>query len=133
MIDARFVRFLIAGALNTLFGFLVYSVLIIADIPVSLALFGSTVAGALFNFITTGGYVFRDLTPARLPRFLMCYALVYCVNLVLIALLTKWIGSKILAQAFLVLPMALFSYILMARLVFVGISRKSSEDGNRSN
>ncbi len=129
--DVRFIRFLIAGVLNTLFGFLIYSALIIAGVPVSIALLGSTVVGTFFNFVTTGKYVFRDLTPARLPRFLLCYLLVYCVNLMLIALLMKWIGSKILAQALLALPIALISYTLMARIVYVGALRKdSTNDGN---
>ena len=118
MIKSSFLRFLIAGCLNTLFGFLVYSGLILAGAPVWLALAGSTVVGTFFNFFTTGGYVFRDLSLARLPRFLACYILVFGVNLELIGAMTHLLGDKILAQGVLALPMAGLSYFLMARFVF---------------
>jgi putative flippase GtrA len=119
LIKNRFLRFLIAGFVNTLFGFLVYSGLVLAEVPVWLALAGSTVAGTLFNFITTGGYVFRDLSLARLPRFLACYVVVFATNLELIGAMTRLLGGKILAQAILALPMAGLAFLLMSWLVFV--------------
>ena len=114
----RFIRFLVAGGVNTLFGFAVYSLLIAAGMAVWLALLVSMLMGTMFNFFTTGGYVFQKLSLARFPRFILCYLLVYFVNLKLIELILSLLSNKILAQAILVLPMAMLSYFLMARFVF---------------
>lgn len=114
----RFMRFLVAGGLNTLFGFAVYSFAIISGATVWFALLAGTISGTVFNFFTTGGYVFRELSLRRFPRFLLCYILVYGINLVLIKLLSLWLNNKIVSQAILTFPMALLSYVLMARFVF---------------
>ena len=113
-----FLRFLIAGGINTIFGFAIYSASLVAGAPVWLALLIGTVAGTVFNFLTTGGYVFRALSAARFPRFVICYMIVYGVNLGMLELLSSWIGNKTLSQLILLLPVAILSYTLMARFVF---------------
>ena len=115
-----FLRFLVAGGINTLFGYAIYCEASYAGAPVWLALLIGTVAGILFNFFTTAGYVFRQLTPSRFPRFVVCYVLVYAVNLVLIKFLSFWFEDDKLRQLILVGPMAILSYLLMARFVFTG-------------
>ena len=114
----RFMRFLLAGGINTLFGFVAYSTFIFAGMEVWLALLSGMIVGTAFNFFTTGGYVFRELLLARFPRFVMCYLLVYGINLVLLDLLGAWLSDKILSQAILVFPMALVAYFMMSRFVF---------------
>jgi putative flippase GtrA len=116
--ENRFMRFLVAGGVNTLFGFAVYSAFILAGIPVWLALLIGTLCGTVFNFITTGGYVFREMVLARFPRFTICYLLVYGINYVLIELISTGLNSEILSQAILLPLMALLSYFLMGRFVF---------------
>lgn len=75
-------------------------------------------AGIAFNFLTTGGYVFRDLSPRRLPLFVFTYFIVFALNLGMIELLGAWIINKILLQALITPPLALISYALMSRFVF---------------
>lgn len=116
----KFIRFLVAGGVNTLFGFAAYSLLIAAGLAVWLALLVGMLLGTVFNFFTTGGYVFRELLLARFPRFILCYLLVYFINLELIELILPVLSDKILSQAILVFPMAMLSYFLMARFVFRG-------------
>jgi putative flippase GtrA len=111
-------RFLLAGAINTLFGFLVYTAAIVIGAAVWLALLAGIVCGMIFNFFSTGGYVFRELGWGRVPRFVLCYFLVYLSNLKLIEWLLPWVGNAILAQAILTLPIAALTYVLMARFVF---------------
>lgn len=111
-------RFLVAGSVNTLFGFAAYSLLIVAGMEVWLALLFGMLLGTVFNFFTTGGYVFRQLLLSRFPRFVLCYLLVYFINLGLIELTLPLLINKILSQAILVLPMAILSYFLMVRFVF---------------
>lgn len=114
----RFMRFIVAGSVNTLFGFAVYSIFIIAGSAVWLALMAGMALGTAFNFFTTGGYVFRELYLARFPRFVICYLLVYGINLGLIELFSIWMSSKILSQAIITFPLAFLSYFLMRRFVF---------------
>ena len=114
----RYMRFLVAGGLNTLFGFAVYSAAILMGAPIWLALLVGMLAGTGFNFITTGGYVFRDLSLSRFPRFVICYLFIYLVNLGLIGLLSTWLGNPILSQAAITIPMAFLAYLIMARFVF---------------
>ena len=68
----RPVRFVIAGLLNTLFGFVIFSAAIAARVPVWAALLAGLLVGIAFNFVTTGGTCFaicragasRDSWPA---------------------------------------------------------------------
>ena len=117
--EARGIRFLIMGAVNALFGFLVFSLAIWLGAESWLALLISNVVGIGWNFLTMGGVVFRELAAARLPRFVLVYLGVYLVNLAGIHMICTHVDtSKIIAQALLVLPMALMSYLLLGRYVF---------------
>ncbi|RYG10152.1 MAG: hypothetical protein EON92_13245 [Burkholderiales bacterium] len=116
--SSTFLRFVVAGGVNTLFGYAVYGLGIAAEAPVWLALLAGMVAGTIFNFFTTGGYAFRQLALTRYPLFAACYLLVYGINLLLIALLSQWLQDKMLVQGLLLIPLALLSYLLMARVVF---------------
>ncbi|TFZ01979.1 GtrA family protein [Ramlibacter humi] len=117
----RFARFIAASALNTLFGFTVYSAVILMHGPVWAALAASNLAGICFNFVTTGGYVFRSLVMARFPRFASVYAVVYLSNWFFIGRLSDLTAGPIVAQAILTPPMALLSYFLLKKLVFAGV------------
>ena len=114
----RFLRFLLAGGVNTLFGFAAYSALILAGLPVWAALLLAHIAGVGFNFFTTGRFVFRATLRGRLPRFVAVYALIYGVNLMAIATVHRWVPDEIASQAMLTLPMAGFTFWLMQRFVF---------------
>ena len=114
----RPVRFVIAGLLNTLFGFVIFSAAIAVSLPVWAALLTGLLAGIAFNFVTTGGYVFRDLSRRRFPRFLACYLSIYAINLAGISVLHNWLANHIVSQAILTLPMAALSYFLLGKFVF---------------
>lgn len=114
----RPMRFFVAGVINTLFGFVVYSICIIFGISVWLALLVGIFCGAVFNFFTTGGYVFREFSFTRFPRFVIFYLFIYGINLKLFELISIWLSNKILSQAIITLPLALFSYVLVAKFVF---------------
>jgi putative flippase GtrA len=111
-------RFLLAGGINTVFGYLVYTASVIAGVPVSGSLLIGMVAGTVFNFFTTGGYAFRQLRLERYPAFVACYLLVYGVNLALFHVLSIWIDGALTIQALLLAPVALLSYFLMTHFVF---------------
>jgi putative flippase GtrA len=119
VISAEVLRFGLAGALNTVFGFCVYSGLVLLGIavPVSLAL--ATIAGVFFNFLTFGGIAFRRLQARRLPRFLLAYSLIYLLNLALLEGLRAAFGlGPIVAQLICITVVAPTAYIVLKARVF---------------
>lgn len=117
-LQKRPLRFFLTGILNSLFGFLVYSVVILLSTQVWLALLSGICTGIVFNFATTGGFVFGDTSIQRMPSFGYCYLFIYAVNYTLIRVLSIWIESAILSQALLTPFIAIISYFLLARFVF---------------
>ena len=118
MLDRQFVRFLLAGAANTAFGLAVYSLAVHFALAIWAALLAGILAGLAFNFVTLGGYAFRDLSIQRLPRFVCCYAATYLLNLGALHLLRSVIADLIVCQVILTPPMAVFSYLCLSRFVF---------------
>ncbi len=117
-IDNTYLRFLIAGGFNTLFGWLCYAAAILLGAPPWLALILATLTGVVFNFITLGGYAFRSLVLNRFPRFVLAYCVIYTTNLISLEALKPWVASPIWGQLILTLPLALLSYLIMSKLVF---------------
>lgn len=124
-----FIRFLIAGAANTLFGWSIYTVTILAGFEPWVALICGIVVGIAFNFVSIGGYAFRQFTLKRLPQFAASYSVIYATNLISLDLLARKF-DPITAQLILTAPMAILSYILLSRFVFKKHEApcKSSED-----
>lgn len=116
--DRQFLRFLVAGGVNTLFGFGVNIAVMLAGAPVWLSMLVGTVAGIAFNFLTHGGYAFRDMSTDRLPRYVLGYAVVYAVGLAAFHLLHRVVADQLVCQVLLLIPMALLSYLIMSRFVF---------------
>lgn len=116
--ENRFSRFLFVGLINSLFSYFVFSLLVILSLPVFVSLVVAAVAGIAFNFFTTGGIVFRNLSINRLPKFIISYVLILLLNYQCIELLDRIIGSVIAAQAILCFPLAVISYFMMSIFVF---------------
>jgi putative flippase GtrA len=119
MLDARFLKFLLVGGINTLFGYGVYVVLLKAGLHYALASFFSTTAGVLFNFKTTGRLVFRSRDNTLLARFIGVYVLIYGVNVGCLKVCRLLDMDMFLAGAILVLPLALLSFVLNKKYVFI--------------
>ena len=124
---ATFVRFLIAGGFNTLFGWMVYSVAILVGLQPWLALIVGIATGIGFNFVSLGAYAFRDMALKRLPRFILSYGVIYATNLLGLQMLKPWVDHPIWAQLILAPTMALLSYFLLSRTVFVGAREKGQK------
>jgi putative flippase GtrA len=113
-------RFVVAGMANTVFGFIVYSAAVLAGAPVWAALLAGVLAGVVFNYVTIGGYAFRQLSWRNFPWFVLCYVAVYLTNLGLIELLSRNGLGVIVAQAIVTVPLAVMSYLMMRFMVFTG-------------
>ncbi len=111
-------RFLLVGAANTLFGYLLYLIGLWIGLPYQAALAVATVLGAIFNFFTTGRIVFENRALRKIFAFLAIYAVIYIANLALLTWAVHAGIAKTLAQG-LVLPfVVVLSYILNKYLVF---------------
>jgi putative flippase GtrA len=118
MLDPQIVRFLLAGVANTVFSLIVYAAALHVGLATWLALLVGVLAGLAFNFVTLGGYAFRDLSMKRLPRFVCCYGVSYLVNLGGLYLLRSFVADAVVCQLILTAPVAIFSYLCLSRFVF---------------
>lgn len=115
----RLLRFLVVGAINTLFSYLIYAALILVGAHYNLAALISTIVGIIFNFFTTGRIVFRSLDNRRFILFVLVYAFTYLVNILLLRWLIDGLAmDKLVAGALVTLPVALLSYFLNANITF---------------
>lgn len=118
---AEVVRFGLAGAVNTAFGFGVYAGLVLLGLPVAAALLIATIAGVFFNFLTFGGFAFRRLDAHRLPRFLVAYGFIYLFNLALLETLQAVTGlGPLVAQLLCLVVVAPAAYLVLRAKVFQG-------------
>jgi putative flippase GtrA len=123
-IDRRFIGFLLAGGINTLFGYGVYSAQVLSGIAPHIAVVVSTVAGVLFNFLTTSA-VFRSRDLHRLPRFLAVYAAMMGLNILLLEVAMRAGLGPLIAQA-IVLPIFTLTFLAMRRFVFAASPEQTS-------
>lgn len=123
-LDRRFLGFLVAGGINTLFGYSVYSAQVLMGVRPHVAVTVSTIAGVLFNFLTTSA-VFRSRELRRLPRFLIVYGFMLSLNILLLEMAMRAGFGPLLAQA-LVLPIFTLTFLAMRRFVFAAPPEQTS-------
>jgi putative flippase GtrA len=95
LLAGQALRFLVAGLVNTGFGYIAYVFFLALSVPPVIALGMATAIGALFNYFSTGLFVFKHRTLDRLPRFLTAYTVIYAIN----ALLLHWFVEQGFAPA----------------------------------
>ena len=113
----RFVRFLIVGGVNTLFGYSAFAFLLFIGLHYSVASILGLILGILFNFKTTGSIVFNVHSNQLIPKFVAVYFVVYLVNVALLKIFHQQV-SLYIVQAFLMLPMGFLAYSLHKVFVF---------------
>lgn len=118
MRDSQFIRFLAVGALNTLFGYGVFTLLVLTGLAPGWALLIATLIGVLFNYFTTGRIVFAARGWACLPRFACVYGLTFLANLWSLKSLISAGLSPFLAQAMLLPIVIIANFALNKFLVF---------------
>ncbi len=113
-----FIKFLLVGGLNTLFGYGLFAFFVWLGLHYTAAVFLSTVLGVLFNFKTTGLLVFKNGDNGLLFKFLGVYIITYLTNITLIKFCSLLGAGVYLAGALAVLPVAALSFIMLKRFVF---------------
>lgn len=126
LFSSRFLRFLAVGVMNTGVGYALFVAMILGGSGQFAAAAGSTALGALFNFQSIGGLVFRQRALRLLPSFLAVYVGQCGANIMMLAALSRLELGPLLAQ-FLLLPfLATGTYLAMQGFVF------RDRDGARS-
>ena len=118
LVKHQIVRFLFVGIINALFGYGCFALFLYVGLHYTLALLLATVFGVIFNFKSTGALVFGSHDNRLVFRFSGLYALIYFVNIVGIKALSHVGVAPYIGGAFLILPMAISTYILNKRFVF---------------
>ncbi len=118
-IDEKFFKFLFVGAMNTVFAYVIYALFVTIGLVPNLALFFQYIIGVLWNFKTTGSIVFKNNNNKLLFKFIGAYIITFFLNSVLLNFLVEKIKlNDYLAQAILVLPVAIISFLLFKLWVF---------------
>ena len=114
----KLLRYLIAGGLNTAFGYAAYAALILAGAPIGLAVAGANILSFFFNFFSYGGLVFGQISHRLLPRFLLVYISLAGFNIVMLQGLAAFGVGALLAQALLVPVLVSIGFVGMRLFVF---------------
>lgn len=110
-------RYLVAGVINTAFGFGLYAGLIWLGLDRYVAQAIGYVLGTAFNYLTYSRGVFRQAGPAKI-RFALSYAGNYLVNLGGLALASHFIPNPYVAGLITTLGVVVLNYLVLKRLVF---------------
>ena len=112
-------KFLVVGAINTIFGYLMFSMIFYVSNNTNLSVFLATILGVLFNFKTYSSLVFKNKNNKLILKFVLFYMFFMLFQMFLIKIITMQGCSNIyLISALIALPMATISYICMRQFVF---------------
>ena len=116
----QFLRFLLVGVMNTAFGYGLFALLTWLGLAYPMAIGLATLGGIAFNFQSIGRLVFNKGAPlSRMSRFVAVYAAVYAVNIGGVAVLVRvGLTNVYLANALMILPLAMLAYLLQQKFVF---------------
>lgn len=118
LLSQRFIRFLLVGGLNTVFGYCLWALLLWLGLHYTMASAIGTIIAIIFNFKTTGGLVFNSHNNRLLLKFFGVYALVYIINIALLRVFELLNINVYLAGLIIILPVAFLSFVLMRSFVF---------------
>lgn len=117
-VDRKFMKFLFVGAMNTAFGYFIYALFLTLHASHNIALTIQYILGVLWNFKTTGVIVFKNRDNTRIIKFFLSYVFTYSINLICLNALIALDVNKYLAQAIMVLPIAVLSFLIFKKFVF---------------
>lgn len=114
----RFLRFLFIGSINTLFSYSIYTFLLFLGLNYAIANLFALVTGIIFSFKTQGALVFNNSSYHLFWRFILCWVMIYGVNITFIASIMALGLDAYLAGALAIPPVVLISYLAQKYLVF---------------
>ena len=116
--ESRPLRFLVIGAINTAFSYGVYAAMIFAGLGLAWSSLISLVAGVAFGFVTQGKIVFPGGGKWALARFLVVWAALYAVFMLIVHFAEQFGLDNYTGGAIAMLVVPVLSYVLQSRYVF---------------
>jgi putative flippase GtrA len=110
-------RFYQAAALNALFGFSLYALLVAMGLNIYLAQILSHTTGVAFNYFTYSRHAFRGSAPAKV-RFIGVYTLSYVIGLGSLAVIANFVQSPYAAGLAALVIASVINYFALKYLVF---------------
>ena len=110
--------FILVGIVNTIFGYSCYALFLYLGMAYPLALLCSTILGVLFNFKTTGKFVFKNSDNLLFFKFVSVYVGLYFFNMSFISLFRLIAPNLYLAGFIAIFPSAILGFLLNKTLVF---------------
>ncbi len=117
-LNHQFVRFLLVGVINTIFGYSIFLLFLTLGCHYSIAILLTTVFGVLFNFKTIGKLVFNNHNNLLIFKFILVYAVLYILNVSFLGLCKAHAMDVRIGEAIGVVPFALLSYWFNKVFVF---------------
>lgn len=117
-LDIQFVKFILVGIINTMFGYGVFALLLFIGLHYSLCTILTTIVGILFNFKTTGVLVFNNHDNKLILKYVCMYGIMCLFGIVFLRF-AKILGVNLyIAGLVLTCIMPLISFVLQKRWVF---------------
>ena len=120
LLETIFVKFILVGLLNTIFGYTFFAILIFLKINILISLFISTIAGLVFNYLTFGQLVFKLNNSKFMPvKFIFAYCISYMINVYLLNTFMEFFNNNVFVAQIISLPfVVLFNWISMNYWVY---------------
>ena len=118
----QFIKFLLVGGVNTIFGYGVFVFFIWIGLHYTFATLVATILGILFNFKSYGILVFKNKSNRLLWRYISVYIFLYILNNFWIYAFTRIKVTPYISGMLWILPNAIIGFILIKRIVFANIS-----------
>tara|TARA_B100000768_G_C11248817_1_gene363077 strand:+ start:153 stop:554 length:402 start_codon:yes stop_codon:yes gene_type:complete len=116
--NQTFIKFIFIGIINTIFGYGIYLLFLLIGFNFVIAALLSTILGIIFNFFTTGRFVFKSTNNYLILKFVMVYIFIYLFTISGLSILYLYGFSYEIGGALMLAPNALLSFFLNKRLVF---------------
>jgi putative flippase GtrA len=116
--NSRILRFLIVGGATTALSYIVYAFLLFLGLSYIFASMAALVAGILFSFKTQGRFVFGNSDNRRIGGFVLCWVLIYVVNVTFIRQMIALGMSGYVSGALAIPVNVVLSYLVQRFIVF---------------
>jgi putative flippase GtrA len=127
MKNNKFLKFILVGILNTIFGYSAFAFFIYLNIHYSLAVLLSTILGVLFNFKSIGKLVFDSSDNSLIYRFVLVYVVIYILNISGLWVLKQSGFENMYINGFILLaPLAIVSFVLNKKYVFKEVKNEKN-------
>ena len=124
-----YIRFLFVAGINTIFGLLLYYLVVFLLKNAYVSVVVSTIIAVLFNFKTYGALVFKSTDNSRIFKFIGVYAISMAIQMSLLKILAlAGIPNPYIAGAIILLPVSLLNFFLMRRFVFRAAAAGKNND-----